>query len=169
MKMREKNYQLLIKLQQRDLGWTDVHNLPLYEDICGLLHIERLFKRLVSCVPYLVRPGEFTKLVVHETCSEFLSRWKCTVVLPIPKVSYPAGFSDFRPISLLPCLSKVCEVLMAGWMGRHIRNFGLLCPLQRASECFEGYGGSRMYVIFKNQSASSFSLIIFANWLFLWV
>jgi hypothetical protein len=42
----------------------------------------------------------------------------------------PAGFSDFRPISLLPCLSKVCEVLMAGQMNRHIRNFGLLCPFQ---------------------------------------
>jgi hypothetical protein len=50
------------------------------------------------------------------TCSEFPSRWKCAVVLPIPKVSNPVGFSDFRPISLLPCLSKVCEVLMAGQM-----------------------------------------------------
>jgi hypothetical protein len=35
------------------------------------------------------------------------------VVLPVPKISNLAGFSDFRPISLLPCLSKVCEVLMA--------------------------------------------------------
>jgi Reverse transcriptase (RNA-dependent DNA polymerase) len=51
-------------------------------------------------------------------------------VLPIPKVSNPAGFSDFRPISLLPCLSKVCEVLMAGQMNGHIRSFGLLCPFQ---------------------------------------
>jgi hypothetical protein len=41
------------------------------------------------------------------TCSEFPSRWKCAVVLSIPKVSNPAGFSDFRPISLLPCLSKI--------------------------------------------------------------
>jgi hypothetical protein len=47
------------------------------------------------------------------TWSEFPSRWKCAVVLPIPKVYNPACFSDFRPISLLPCLSKVCEVLMA--------------------------------------------------------
>jgi hypothetical protein len=36
------------------------------------------------------------------TRSEFPSRWKCAVVLPIPKVSYPSDFSDFRPISLLP-------------------------------------------------------------------
>jgi hypothetical protein len=64
------------------------------------------------------------------TCSEFLSEWKCAVVLPIPKVSNPTGCSDFHPISLLPCLSKVCEVLMAGQMNRHIRYFGLLCPFQ---------------------------------------
>jgi hypothetical protein len=51
-------------------------------------------------------------------------------VLPIPKISNPAGFSDFLPISLLPYLSKVFEVLMAGQMNRHIRNFGLLGPFQ---------------------------------------
>jgi hypothetical protein len=64
------------------------------------------------------------------SCFEFPSRWKCAAMLPISKVSNPAGFSDFRPITLLPCLSKVCEVLMAGQMNWHIRNFGLLCPFQ---------------------------------------
>jgi hypothetical protein len=51
-------------------------------------------------------------------------------VLPIPKVFDPAGFSDFRSISLLPCLSKVCEELMAGQIYGHIRSFELLCPFQ---------------------------------------
>jgi hypothetical protein len=46
------------------------------------------------------------------------SRWKCAVVLPIPKVSNPVGFSDFCPISLLPCL--------------FIRNFGLLYPFNKS-------------------------------------
>jgi hypothetical protein len=40
------------------------------------------------------------------------------------------GFSDFRLISLLPCLSKVCEVSLVGQMNRHMCNFGLLCPIQ---------------------------------------
>jgi hypothetical protein len=34
------------------------------------------------------------------------------------------------PISLLPCLPKVCEVLMAGQINGHICNFGLLSPFQ---------------------------------------
>jgi hypothetical protein len=33
------------------------------------------------------------------------------VVLPILKIGNPAKFSDYRPISLLVCLSKVFEVL----------------------------------------------------------
>jgi small basic protein len=35
------------------------------------------------------------------------------MVLPIPKVAAPVKFSDYGPISLLACLSKVFEVLMA--------------------------------------------------------
>jgi small basic protein len=35
------------------------------------------------------------------------------MVLPIPKVAIPMKFSDYRPIRLLACLSKVFEVLMA--------------------------------------------------------
>jgi hypothetical protein len=38
------------------------------------------------------------------------------VVWPNPKVSGPAKFSDYRPISLFVCLSKVFEVLMARQM-----------------------------------------------------
>jgi hypothetical protein len=44
---------------------------------------------------------------------------------PTPKVSGPAKFSDYRPISLFVCLSKVFEMLMARQMERHIRH--LLC------------------------------------------
>jgi small basic protein len=43
------------------------------------------------------------------------------VMLPIPKVAVPVKFLDYRPISLLACLSKVFEVLMARQMEAHIR------------------------------------------------
>jgi hypothetical protein len=52
------------------------------------------------------------------------------VVLPISKVSIPAKFSDYRPISRLFCLSKVFEVLMARQMERHIRCNNLLTEFQ---------------------------------------
>jgi hypothetical protein len=58
--------------------------------------------------------------------SEIPGKWKTSVVLPIPNVRSPAKFSDYRPISLLVCLSKVFEVLMARQMERHIRCNNLL-------------------------------------------
>jgi hypothetical protein len=51
-------------------------------------------------------------------------------MLPIPKVSSPAKFSDYRPISLLVCLSKVFEVMIARQMERHIRCNNLLTVFQ---------------------------------------
>jgi hypothetical protein len=43
------------------------------------------------------------------------------VVLPIPKVAVPVKCSYYRPISLLACLSKVFEVLMARQMEAHVQ------------------------------------------------
>ncbi|KAL1447319.1 hypothetical protein WDU94_005634, partial [Cyamophila willieti] len=39
----------------------------------------------------------------------FPSQWKIGRVLPLPKVPKPTGLNNFRPISLLPVLSKVLE------------------------------------------------------------
>jgi hypothetical protein len=49
------------------------------------------------------------------TCAEFPARWG----VPIPKVAVFVKFSDYRPISLQACLSKVFEVLMAQQMEAH--------------------------------------------------
>jgi hypothetical protein len=42
----------------------------------------------------------------------------------------PVKFSDYRPISLLACFSKVFEVLMAWQMEAHIRRIELLTVFQ---------------------------------------
>jgi hypothetical protein len=48
-----------------------------------------------------IRIGEFPKI------------WKTANVIPIPKVTSPTSFSDLRPISILPALSKLFEKLLA--------------------------------------------------------
>jgi len=35
--------------------------------------------------------------------------WKKALITPVPKVSKPASFSDFRPISVTPLLSHILE------------------------------------------------------------
>jgi hypothetical protein len=60
------------------------------------------------------------------TCAEFPARWG----VPIPKVAVFVKFSDYRPISLQACLSKVFEVLMAQQMEAHIRRNELLTAFQ---------------------------------------
>ena len=44
--------------------------------------------------------------------SYFPVAWKIAIVNPILKVTCPSELSEFRPISILPCLSKVLERLM---------------------------------------------------------
>lgn len=48
--------------------------------------------------------------------SIFPNQWKNAKVLPVQKKSSPNIVSDYRPISILPSLSKVCEVLIRGQM-----------------------------------------------------
>jgi hypothetical protein len=58
------------------------------------------------------------------------ARYGASGVLPIPKVAFHVKFSDYRPISLLACLSKVFVVLMARQMEAHIRRNELLTVFQ---------------------------------------
>lgn len=41
--------------------------------------------------------------------NKFPSLWRSAIVRPLPKNSCPQSFKDLRPISILPCLSKVLE------------------------------------------------------------
>ena len=44
--------------------------------------------------------------------AKFPSQWKIARISPIPKVSTPSELKDYRPVSILPILSKVYEKLV---------------------------------------------------------
>lgn len=46
------------------------------------------------------------------TTSIYPQPWKYSKIIPIPKIKSPALVSDYRPISLLPILSKVFEIIL---------------------------------------------------------
>ena len=62
----------------------------------------------------------------------FPDRWKKAIIKPIPKVSIPLSGNDFRPISLLPTLSKIIEKIVNIQIVQYLVKFDLLDPYQSA-------------------------------------
>lgn len=62
--------------------------------------------------------------------STFPQSWKIAKVIPIAKKNNPNSANDYRPISILPCLSKVFEKLLAGQMKAYLEEKCLLNPCQ---------------------------------------
>ena len=58
--------------------------------------------------------------------STFPQQWKTARVVPIPKVYYPSDTTDYRPISILPALSKIAERLTLKQLLSHIEEQLLL-------------------------------------------
>lgn len=63
---------------------------------------------LVLTFPYLLN---VLKDLINKsiTTSEFPEMWKLAIVRPLPKIANPVDLTDLRPISILPCLSKILE------------------------------------------------------------
>ena len=62
----------------------------------------------------------------------FPDRWKLAIIKPIPKIPFPLKASDYRPISLLPTLSKVIEKVVAFQWVSYLNKYELLDPNQSA-------------------------------------
>ena len=54
--------------------------------------------------------------------SSFLEPWKCSVITPVFKSGNPAITSNYRPISILPAVSKVMEKIVAEQIVDHLNN-----------------------------------------------
>lgn len=62
--------------------------------------------------------------------SSFPSAWKQAIIIPLPKTSKPSSVSHFRPISILPFLSKVLEHMIHRQLSNFISTSSLLSPYQ---------------------------------------
>lgn len=60
------------------------------------------------------------------TKSIFPDAWKVAIISPIPKIPNPSTVSDFRPISILPTLSKVFERIIHVQINSFIAKHNLL-------------------------------------------
>ena len=62
----------------------------------------------------------------------FPENWKKAVITPIPKISIPLSPNDFRPISILPSLSKIIEKLANRQIVAYLIEHNFLDPYQSA-------------------------------------
>lgn len=60
------------------------------------------------------------------TTSVYPPLWQCSRIVPVPKSKQPATPADFRPISILPFLSKAFERLVQGQLQSHVESKKLL-------------------------------------------
>ncbi|CAG9107573.1 unnamed protein product [Plutella xylostella] len=72
-------------------------------------------------------PGEITK---KDEIGQFPNLWLKAYVLPLPKVPTPSAPNEYRPISILPFLSKILESIVHRQLTSFLTNGGLLNPLQ---------------------------------------
>ena len=84
------------------------------------------FIRASPCVARLVT-------VLVNKCiesSSVLLQWKQAIVTPVPKCKQCMSLTSFRPISVLPTLSKVLERVLYNQIQSHIVRYNILCDHQ---------------------------------------
>ena len=111
---------------------VDVESVSL---IISSLHVQKasgadgLPTRFIRASPYMAR----LVTVLVNKCIESSSvpfQWKQAIVTPVPKCKQCTSLSHFRPISVLPVLSKVLERVLYNQILSHLIKYDLLCPHQ---------------------------------------
>ena len=93
----------------------------------------------------------------------FPSQWKNALVIPIPKIPNPRDPSDFRPISLLPTLSKILEKVVAKQVLHFLYENNLMEPLQSGFKIKHGCDTALLKItddIYSSIDASELSLMV---------
>ena len=93
-------------------------------DNINIFVIKTLMHRISSVLAHIVNVSFETGI--------FPDNWKKAIIKPIPKVTIPISASDYRPISLLPALSKIIEKLANKQIVYYLVKHDLLDPSQSA-------------------------------------
>ena len=102
-------------------------------------------------------PDDFMWLIVHLTnlslaSSQLPTAWKQAIIIMLPKSkSNLHEPSNFRPISLLCCLGKLCERVVQGRLYSHLEEKGLLAPQQSGFRRFRRAADNTMFLTQKVQ------------------
>ena len=91
-------------------------------DEIPLRFIKLLLPLLIPYITYV-----FNKIL---SSSEYPTAWKDAKIIPVHKKSSTFQANDFRPISILPALSKALETIMKTQISSYLSENNLLCSVQ---------------------------------------
>ncbi|KAG7311164.1 hypothetical protein JYU34_002162 [Plutella xylostella] len=84
---------------------------------------------LLPILPFIL--SSITSIINFSLSSgTFPTLWKLAFMVPVPKISSPVEFKHYRPISILPFLSKVLERVVLRQFSNFLSSNNLLNPLQ---------------------------------------
>lgn len=101
-------------------------------------------------IPLKFLKAIFSEIVPHltyifNTCisrSIFPSDWKVGRIVPIPKVKSPSSVNDYRPITILPCCSKIFEIILKDQLQSYLDEARIISPFQSGFR--KGYNTSTL-------------------------
>jgi hypothetical protein len=62
--------------------------------------------------------------------SNYPASWRLSKIMPVAKTNDPGSLSDYRPICILPALSKAMEIIMRNQVTAQIERNGMMSRLQ---------------------------------------
>lgn len=99
--------------------------------------------------------------------NKFPDRWKHAIIKPIPKNDNPTCPTDFRPISLLPAISKIIEKLACSQMCDFFKGDRSLDNLQSAYKKFHSTSTALLNItddIYKAMDKSQITLLVLLDY-----
>ena len=91
-------------------------------DELGISFLTLIFDSILPTLTHIINFSLFS--------SSFPSSWKLAHIVPIPKVKNPELASHYRPISILPVLSKILEKVVHSQISTYVIEHNVLSPYQ---------------------------------------
>ena len=136
----------------------------LKSNACGVDNISSFFLKL--SIEYIAPP--ITHIVnASFKYNHFPDRWKHAIIKPIPKTDNPNCPSDFRPISLLPAISKIIEKVACSQMCDFLQNNSSFDNLQSAYRKFHSTTSALLNItddIYKAMDKSHVTILVLLDY-----
>ena len=115
------NFDLVVSDDIR-LFFKEVKTHAKGHDDLGICFLSMIFECILPTVTHIINFSLFT--------GSFPDSWKLAHIVPIPKVKNPELPNQFRPISILPVLSKLLEKVVHSQVSKYVIEHNLLSPYQ---------------------------------------